>query len=714
MGVEASSQRQVIIVYLDLFTCNLLINNNRATALKTYSRRVNKGFPPYTAKKLPGKVLISQESSAESLQRRVLSLDVVNWSHEDSPQSLPQQRLQQHESAFNTTSGPQRQALLEINTNQSHRDSPGHFSEQSRKGGSTSPTASPLCQRPPLHNRQSKHVNKRVLEHSADTSVNNNSHPANCSLQISGKDIVPGIVTSLPSKTRQIEHAAPDSSYTVPEERSTLESPTPHLDKPSKRRRQPDDSDSELPSGTKKVKRSSITSYFKPLPCSSSPLSTPSVTIISDNLETPSSPPTSPLSEVESPRYRKSRKKSRRNLSIKPSLPTVTMSYEEEADLSYAEVYGNTDDAAGVERAERFEDHVERRDFEQSRADNRTQGATTPAFAIPKDRLLAISQPTTIASQRTSASIVADRNDGASPTLSEIDHSVPHSKPIDIPGAKKVIKYIQQQFVNSKSAIVQCHTCGFTYNQTIASEVRQHGRWHRDYDGGNHPLKSFEPRVLWRENIDYAHRIIVGRRRTMKERLWFDGALVISQPGLGGTIPEDTWVEITDPTYGFKVPRYKIYAYTIDDDVVSVILAERISQAGAYYCGAKTHDEHGKLATPDPTKSQEYVDLDRSYPVTVSIDRIWTLEGYQRNGFATKLLDYVRRDFIPGLKLRRCQIAFSSPTTAGVHFATKYCGRAFPDCPFVIGVDDARVVVKNGKLVENWAPSSDSDKGSDN
>lgn len=725
-----------------------LIDNNRATSLKTYSRRVNKSFAAPAAKKSSEGDSSNKKDSLEGGRRRVLEVVDENHCHEGSSDFLGRKQQVGNESTFSTISAvSQRRALLEVDPNQLSTSSSETLFQHSQKGNSTAPlTTSSVLQRPALHNLPSKHANKGPRGYFPETAKNSNSHTANSPLPVSDKDIVGDISGPSRSKTRRNDQAlASNSSHSATDERHVLKSPTHHLEKPLRKRRQPEGPDSVSPSKSKKVKRSPIKNYFRPLQASSSPSTTRSVKIFSDNLDTPSSPPTSPLSKGESPKYRNSRK-TRRNLSIKPSLPPpVTMEYEEEYGMDLTEAFGNIENDSRVERAECAQDPEDRLDMDRSlfvgnvkdysrieRAESFQESrdrldmerslfvsnARVAAWLNPPIREKRISIYVTHETQGNPVLRAGSKGDVDFPTLSQL---VPHSDPIDIPRAKKAerkhVTYTQQRFISPQNVNIVCNDCSYMYNRTLEDEVREHSRWHRDHHQGNHSIKGFTSRHLWEENnLDgFRHKIQVNRRAAgIKERDWYEIALEISvRRGLDGPLPTNLWREITDPSAprsGVQVPRYKVYVYTIGIQVVSVILAERIARAGAFYYGPKTHDGNGKFATPDPDKIQTYVDMNRLFPVMVSVDRLWTEASHRRKGYATKLLDHIRQDFIPGIVLHKCQVAFSVPINDGMAFAKKYCGSAFKDCPFVVNVDDARMVVEDGRLKDRWALSGGLDQ----
>jgi hypothetical protein len=384
------------------------------------------------------------------------------------------------------------------------------------------------------------------------------------------------------------------------------------------------------------------------------------------------------------------------------------MEYEED-NMSFIEAVGNMEDENRVELAERIHNRQELLDEERIREYGRARGVTWPVRSFESTKNLGLIASATDSSSKDARSVASDKvltPDNASATSLRM---IPRSAPIDIPRPKKTkptsVAFSQLHFISGRETDIICDDCGYRFNRTLLDEVREHSQFHKNHKRGNNPKKGVLAEPLWQQNgLDgFVHKIVTNRRHpTLKEREWYDSSLSISMAGgLDGPAPENLWGEITDPSApnsGVKVPRYKLYVYTTGVEVVSLVLAERIARAGAFYSGPKTHDEHGKLATPDPDKVQTFVNLDQVFPVMVSVDRVWTHSAHRRNGYATKLVDHIRKNFIQGITLRRCQVAFSLPTEAGMAFASKYCESAFGSCPFVVNVDDARVVVHNGKL----------------
>ncbi|XP_044744383.1 N-acetyltransferase ESCO2 [Coccinella septempunctata] len=60
------------------------------------------------------------------------------------------------------------------------------------------------------------------------------------------------------------------------------------------------------------------------------------------------------------------------------------------------------------------------------------------------------------------------------------------------------------------------------------------------------------------------------------------------------------------------------------------------------------------------------------YPVTCGVSRIWVAPSYRKKGIATKLMETLRKNFLPDRMVEKGEIALSAPTPDGKLFATKY------------------------------------------
>ncbi|KAI8913175.1 ESCO1/2 acetyl-transferase-domain-containing protein, partial [Entophlyctis helioformis] len=94
-----------------------------------------------------------------------------------------------------------------------------------------------------------------------------------------------------------------------------------------------------------------------------------------------------------------------------------------------------------------------------------------------------------------------------------------------------------------------------------------------------------------------------------------------------------------------------------DDRVQGCVLAEPLS--------------HAYTSLDDNKCSRDAV------PAVVGISRIWVAPHARRKGIATRLLDAVRHRFVMGTELRREDVAFSQPSSAGGRLALRYLGPHF-------------------------------------
>ena len=715
----SGSQRQVITFCVDLIKYNSLTDINRVTSLKTYSRRVNKSLSAPAAKEISQKDSSKKKVPFQTAQRRVSRQIDEKQCHVSYQQH---KRFLIHRSALITTSSnPQREALLDIDLNSPSVKVSRTSLEQSQKGGALHATSLVPQRLAPPSEHIKKGSSNSLLKSSQHASK---SYRAISYSSASVKAIASGLETSPLSETKRKEEGLSiTTSFSLADFEPGLDTHGQYIENgearqiplscpttpesplleyctlsPNNRLKKRQHFDFDLPK-LKKAKASSIKAYFKPLSTISSPALTQSINTFSEKVDKLSSPPTSPISESENSEQRPSGKKPRRHLSIKPSLPPPdSMDYE--GDFTKLEdLVGNMDDDAWVQQAERFLDERDRFDQEK---------LMSTASPINDDHV----------QRAKDFKDVKDKLDLE--YYRRVKTPILRSQPIDIPMSKipKPIIYEQLRLNTFKDVSESCSFCDFKYNQTIPAEVKEHSHRHEKRAKFLRDTKGVLSNPIWEEDReDGEHRIHVNRRHTKaKERNWFEQHLEISeQRGLAGLLERDLWNEksFTDhfaPPRRIKanekpkrkLPRYKVYAYTVNHKVISIAVVQHISEAAAYYYGPKTHDEDGKLAVPNPGELVEYVDMDRSFRVVASIDRLWTEEKYRRKGHATTLLNCILGDFIPCYTLRKSQLAFSSPTTEGREFATKYFESVFSDCPFVIDVHDARMVVQNEKLKDLW------------
>lgn len=139
-----------------------------------------------------------------------------------------------------------------------------------------------------------------------------------------------------------------------------------------------------------------------------------------------------------------------------------------------------------------------------------------------------------------------------------------------------------------------------------------------------------------------------------------------------GIDEQKLWSEIKNPhnVTDRKVPRYKGYMYLIDRRPVSILLVERIKSAIFFPFKDTLEVEEGKEQPQDICK--------------MSVDRIWTRSSHRRKGHATRLVNTARSNFIPGLKLGKRDVAFTSTTQDGGRFAKSYCEGIFEGAEYLM------------------------------
>jgi hypothetical protein len=156
---------------------------------------------------------------------------------------------------------------------------------------------------------------------------------------------------------------------------------------------------------------------------------------------------------------------------------------------------------------------------------------------------------------------------------------------------------------------------------------------------------------------------------------------------------QELWREFPDPhsksSAPALVPRFRIFVHYIDDEVVSVILGERVRYGLSYHPGRSIREDGGSMLGGVGTMRSLDIMESKKYPAWVSIERIWVRDGHRRKGYASKMVDLVRENFVHGLPLAKHQIAFSWPFANGVAFATQYCLGTFgAHVPFLVNSED--------------------------
>jgi hypothetical protein len=374
---------------------------------------------------------------------------------------------------------------------------------------------------------------------------------------------------------------------------------------------------------------------------------------------------------------------------------------DDENTISFTEAIGDMKDESRVEFAEQALDPEEARDAIQS-----------TLFGVPRSANLADTGkgPASILSARsettTSNPLMASRDDNESTqdqstTSTGSPVAIPDipRQPIPIPQRKH--SGFKQLYldVHDGEEWIQCKECDRYYDATSQRSKAMHGIEHNKRLHAKVTKKEMSKTVLaeWIGDDKKHCVVVIDCKQPIAVRSHGQAVLGVTSEALGPihVDKQELWREIPDPqSTSFapaQVPRFRIFVHYINDDVVSVILAERIREGCGYHAGRTNREDGGPLLGECDLKwSQLDLELDNKRPAWVSIERIWVREGHRRRGYATKMVDFVRENFVRGLSLGKNQIAFSWPFANGIAFATKYCHGVFGDAPFLVNADEVR------------------------
>jgi hypothetical protein len=367
--------------------------------------------------------------------------------------------------------------------------------------------------------------------------------------------------------------------------------------------------------------------------------------------------------------------------------------YEDDEDsISFAEAVGNMAEENGAELAEQALDREEARD-----------AILSASFPVSRAAYLASRgdkpDPTTRPRSNTSG---ATRSTGTP----EDDKPRARSKSLSLSPEARSQRILPRKPRNLRQmyfdlphddSYIQCLDCDKYYDPTNPRSKKKHDINHEKRLHSKVTKKETSTIILeeweWHEK---QHRIVViDCEQAIAVRSHAQAVLGVTSETLGPihVDKDDLWSMIPDP-YSKNarrlVPRFRVFVHYIDDEAISVILTERVKDGCPY--------RHGKLIrrdeSPPPDEPGSYyppgftMEPHVTYPVRISIERIWVRDGHRRNGYATKMVDLVRLHCIRGLSLGKHHIAFSCPFGSGVDFATEYSRGVFPDAPFMVNSDE--------------------------
>lgn len=373
--------------------------------------------------------------------------------------------------------------------------------------------------------------------------------------------------------------------------------------------------------------------------------------------------------------------------------------YEEDEDsIGFTEAVGDMTDGNRSELAEEALDREDARD-----------AILSTSFPLPRSAYLAGSGSTLSSGTRSRSNtsavdlLTASSDENNSPRVdnqtSAIDFVAAtenRTVPVQAPQHK-----LRQMYLDPPRpfAWIQCEECGKYYDPTSVHSTSRHDLEHPRLVGAKVTKKQMSTVVLeeWTSDGKKHCIVVIDCKQAAVVRSHGWAVLDTTYEALGSlhVKEEELWREISDPqsigVNRFLVPRFRIYVHYIDNETIAVVLAERIRDACTYHPGRSIREDGGPLlgapGVPPESPLLGY-DLDTIYPVWASIERVWVREDYRRKGYATNMVDTVRKHFVLGLHLTIDQIAFSCPFGSGVAFATKYCKGIFGRAPFLVNADE--------------------------
>jgi len=269
-------------------------------------------------------------------------------------------------------------------------------------------------------------------------------------------------------------------------------------------------------------------------------------------------------------------------------------------------------------------------------------------------------------------------NDDHSSSTAELKSKTEKSK------KKQKMKETQQSRLDLNAPMfIECKICKMQYNKTEKADRNAHNKFHDQFVNGKRSRRKGDAdNVVFEEHVYVSggvregekkrekHRLIVVDRGAGKEkRDYAREALEMSYADMDGVRFEDEelWSEIMLPGSASgkqqRVSRFKMFVYYVDDNIIGVLLAERITKAQAYRNGRVDEEEHKAV---------------------LGVERIWVRANQRGKGIASRMMDVTRDCFVDGMVVGKKDVAFSAPTEAGRKLARRYCEGVFEQSEFLM------------------------------
>lgn len=244
------------------------------------------------------------------------------------------------------------------------------------------------------------------------------------------------------------------------------------------------------------------------------------------------------------------------------------------------------------------------------------------------------------------------------------------------------------------SAMKQCKACGMEYNSTVPEDRKLHDEFHK------RKLKATQPARILSNHLSKSTQVngetyelrLLDCRGPVSSRAHFEQALETMYGDLSGDqiTSEDLWSEVPNPIKSSvlnKVPRFTVLMLLVDRTPAAILIVERISKGGGYLDDFRSSQTEASMSIGERSRGYGKPDIVKS--AHMSVERVWVDKERRRKGLATMLINHARKVIIPGLEIRRSQVAFSWPTTLGRSLATRYSvGQHDEAIPFLVNLAD--------------------------
>lgn len=213
---------------------------------------------------------------------------------------------------------------------------------------------------------------------------------------------------------------------------------------------------------------------------------------------------------------------------------------------------------------------------------------------------------------------------------------------------------------------ILCDLCGMLYVHGVAEDAKAHAKVCQHYVQGV-PFSTSHARHVAsvdQDAIIEVCTILNSLNETNSVHVFFSRPSRQVRPNDSLAIRKkvEEVRKIVNQELGFvtsndKESQYHTFLYIKNKRVVGMLGAERLERAYALLCN--NYFERSLVAER----------------ATIGIHQIWVHSKFRRNCIASRLVDTAREKMVYGLTVPADEVAFSSPTEAGISFAKHYVSK---------------------------------------